>query len=171
MNKRRGDFEWLRAQIEAGRSVLDIADGLGLTTSAIYARLSRGGIPVRLSQPGLTGKFEEALDDVYTFIVEFKRSHGGVAPSYIEIMAGCDLVVTKSAVGRLLKELGKRGLVLLSPGCTRHIIVVGGEWRLWQDGQPCSHPGCLSHVLHRCEVCGRVAGWRDITPPRLRLYD
>lgn len=26
------------------------------------------------------------------------------------------------------------------------------------DGVPCSHPGCLSHVSHPCEGCGRVAG-------------
>ena len=27
------------------------------------------------------------------------------------------------------------------------------EW-----GEPCNHPGCLSHVTHPCEGCGRVAG-------------
>ncbi len=29
-----------------------------------------------------------------------------------------------------------------------------------KDGQPCSHPGCLSHVSYPCEGCGRVAGKR-----------
>jgi hypothetical protein len=24
--------------------------------------------------------------------------------------------------------------------------------------QPCAHPGCLSHVSHPCEGCGRTAG-------------
>jgi hypothetical protein len=24
-----------------------------------------------------------------------------------------------------------------------------------KDGEPCSHPGCASHVSHPCEVCGR----------------
>ena len=24
-----------------------------------------------------------------------------------------------------------------------------------KSGQPCSHPGCLSHISHPCEVCGR----------------
>ena len=28
----------------------------------------------------------------------------------------------------------------------------------WRDGEPCSHPGCLSHVSHPCEGCGRVGG-------------
>ena len=26
------------------------------------------------------------------------------------------------------------------------------------DGIPCSHPGCLNHVTHPCEGCGRIAG-------------
>jgi hypothetical protein len=32
--------------------------------------------------------------------------------------------------------------------------------RRWQlrDGEPCSHPGCLKHVTHPCEGCGRVGG-------------
>lgn len=27
-----------------------------------------------------------------------------------------------------------------------------------RDGEPCNHPGCLSHVIHPCEVCGRIGG-------------
>lgn len=27
-----------------------------------------------------------------------------------------------------------------------------------RDGEPCEHPGCLSHVSHPCEGCGRIAG-------------
>lgn len=29
-----------------------------------------------------------------------------------------------------------------------------------KDGEPCYHPGCLSHVTHPCEGCGRIAGRR-----------
>lgn len=25
-----------------------------------------------------------------------------------------------------------------------------------KDGGPCGHPGCLHHVTHPCEGCGRV---------------
>lgn len=25
------------------------------------------------------------------------------------------------------------------------------------DGEPCGHSGCLSHVTHPCEGCGRIA--------------
>lgn len=27
-----------------------------------------------------------------------------------------------------------------------------------KSGEPCTHKGCLNHVSHPCEVCGRVAG-------------
>ena len=25
-------------------------------------------------------------------------------------------------------------------------------------GEPCKHPGCLKHITHPCEGCGRYAG-------------
>lgn len=34
-----------------------------------------------------------------------------------------------------------------------------------RDGQPCS-PGCLSHVSHPCECCGRIAGRGDYHAPK-----
>lgn len=30
-------------------------------------------------------------------------------------------------------------------------------------GAPCEHPGCLSHLSHPCEGCGRVGGKGDVT--------
>jgi hypothetical protein len=27
-----------------------------------------------------------------------------------------------------------------------------------KDGEPCGHPGCLHHLTHPCEGCGRIAG-------------
>lgn len=39
-----------------------------------------------------------------------------------------------------------------------------------KDGEPCGHPGCLHHVTHPCEGCGRIAG-RTEKPekPRVRF--
>jgi hypothetical protein len=28
----------------------------------------------------------------------------------------------------------------------------------FRDGVPCEHPGCLSHISHPCEGCGRIGG-------------
>jgi hypothetical protein len=33
----------------------------------------------------------------------------------------------------------------------------------YSPGEPCRHPGCLSHVTHPCEGCGRIAG-QEIKP-------
>ena len=30
-----------------------------------------------------------------------------------------------------------------------------------KPGQPCKHPGCLAHVTHPCEGCGRTGGLYD----------
>lgn len=27
-----------------------------------------------------------------------------------------------------------------------------------KDGEPCGHPGCLHHITHPCEGCGRIGG-------------
>ena len=27
---------------------------------------------------------------------------------------------------------------------------------LHQDGVPCGHPGCASHLIHPCEACDRI---------------
>lgn len=29
---------------------------------------------------------------------------------------------------------------------------------LLRPGQPCRHPGCLHHISHPCEGCGRIGG-------------
>jgi hypothetical protein len=31
------------------------------------------------------------------------------------------------------------------------------------DGIPCSHIGCLNHLSHPCELCGRIGGIRKNT--------
>ena len=33
-----------------------------------------------------------------------------------------------------------------------------------RDGEPCRHPGCLSHISHPCEVCGRIGGTQMSAP-------
>ena len=38
-----------------------------------------------------------------------------------------------------------------------------GETVTLSSGEPCSHPGCLSHVSHPCEGCGRIEGRGEVT--------
>jgi len=37
-------------------------------------------------------------------------------------------------------------------------IQIEANLRTQKDGEPCSHRGCLSHITHPCEGCGRIAG-------------
>lgn len=30
-----------------------------------------------------------------------------------------------------------------------------------KDGQPCKHSGCLNHISHPCEGCGRIGGVKN----------
>jgi hypothetical protein len=39
-----------------------------------------------------------------------------------------------------------------------YIAEIFSEAPIYRDGQPCPHPGCLSHVSHPCEGCGRIGG-------------
>lgn len=43
--------------------------------------------------------------------------------------------------------------------------------REYRPGEPCAHPGCLNHVSHPCEGCGRIAGQYPTggPPPHLQL--
>lgn len=34
-----------------------------------------------------------------------------------------------------------------------------------RDGEPCNHKGCLCHISHPCEGCGRVGGKQRMTKP------
>lgn len=38
------------------------------------------------------------------------------------------------------------------------------EHMIRQDGEPCSHPGCKSHISHPCEGCGRIAACGEYIP-------
>ena len=35
----------------------------------------------------------------------------------------------------------------------------------YNDGQPCEHKGCLNHISHPCESCGRIAGKGVVLTP------
>lgn len=37
---------------------------------------------------------------------------------------------------------------------------------VYEDGQPCNHKGCLNHITHPCEGCGRIAGQGDVKLPK-----
>jgi len=39
---------------------------------------------------------------------------------------------------------------------------MSGRKRKFIPGVPCEHPGCLHHITHPCEGCGRIGGhWNN----------
>ena len=38
----------------------------------------------------------------------------------------------------------------------------------YKDGDPCNHPGCLNHVEHPCEKCGRTQARGEYTSSKAK---
>ena len=42
----------------------------------------------------------------------------------------------------------------------KNIIIIThplhGKCEYYPDGLPCKHNGCINHVTHKCEYCGRI---------------
>jgi hypothetical protein len=62
--------------------------------------------------------------------------------------------VTDWLVMGLDPSLSRTGYALMHVGFPKHPQDL-------PDGVPCQHPGCLSHVSHPCEECGRTGGLRS----------
>lgn len=46
-----------------------------------------------------------------------------------------------------------------------------GKKRELRPDEPCSHRGCLAHVSHPCEGCGRIAGQYVSGAGEIRTHD
>ena len=59
---------------------------------------------------------------------------------------------------------GKRGRVSMSASGEDARLLFNAleddDKKLLRDGEPCAHPGCLKHISHPCEGCGRIGGKR-----------
>jgi hypothetical protein len=66
----------------------------------------------------------------------------------LKILAGTD-----PAVAETLRAAG------IKPEHVEKVVVP--ERHVLRDGEPCTHPGCLRHLTHPCEGCGRVGGRRE----------
>lgn len=78
----------------------------------------------------MTPRFSrDLLDSVYEFIVDYKRQHDGVSPSYREIAAACGLK-GQSSVVCALNWLEEEGKIERNDGSHRLIRVPGGRWAM-----------------------------------------
>jgi len=67
-------------------------------------------------------------DQVFKFIVDYKREHDGLAPTVREIMRGVGVGSTSVVVYHLERLEGQGRIRLLGWGRSRGIMVVGGRW-------------------------------------------
>lgn len=66
---------------------------------------------------------------IYRWIVQYKRVHDGLSPTYREI--GIQFgIQSSSLVSYILSDLEHAGLIKINPGVGRGIRVVGGQWSM-----------------------------------------
>lgn len=51
-----------------------------------------------------------------------------------------------------------------------HILSEDHIFRIFYSGEKCLHFGCLSHISHPCEGCGRIGGRGDVLVTNNPLY-
>ena len=71
-------------------------------------------------------------EQIFAWIVAYKRTHDGNSPTLRELMSGCDLS-SLSVTYDCLRHLTAAGLIerQVSPstrGRSRHIVIIGGRW-------------------------------------------
>lgn len=68
----------------------------------------------------------DTREKVFDFIVSYKQAHDGLAPSYTEIMAACE-IKSRAHVHFVLNALHDDGIINKGDGY-RNLSVPGGRW-------------------------------------------
>ena len=74
-----------------------------------------------------------------------------------EILAGTDPAIAATLELAGIKPEHVEKAVVFPPDFPGMEINIHRR-QLLRDGEPCSHLGCLSHISHPCDGCGRVGG-------------
>ena len=80
------------------------------------------------------------VEQIYDFIVGFKRRHDGLSPTIREIQAKCGISTT-SMVTWLLRKLELQGKIKCMEAVARGIMVTGGVWSMDGGDKPSKHGG------------------------------
>ena len=73
-------------------------------------------------------KYVHNPEDIFDFIVRWKRNHDGNSPSLSQIMTHCK-ITSKSVVVYILEKLeSQQKIIRVGPKYERRIQVVGGRW-------------------------------------------
>jgi hypothetical protein len=133
---------------------------------------SRAWVILRLLELAIVGErsIEDVLGRIGKVVPEKVRlpkkiadvSIGGVAQEVVGTPALPPLGKAQSEDNNWRHEVFRKGDnsdIILKPrghGISTEALRIANL----KDGVPCGHAGCLSHVSHACEGCGRIAGRR-----------
>lgn len=110
----------------------------------------------------LTAKQKELL----TFIDEYIKKHGGVAPTYDEMAEACGLA-SKSGVLRMIRALEERGYIRRIEHRARAIEVLRLP-RAQDSGDPEQIVGCIMSMMERGAVTLRLHAPHESRDPTER---
>ncbi len=100
-----------------------IADEYDISRQRIYQILQQLGY----YRAGIRS-IDKRKQEVYEYIIEYKRAHDGCSPSGREIRDGCTKVGSWGQANALLRQLIKEDKLKKSNNNVRTIEVVGGMW-------------------------------------------
>ena len=75
-----------------------------------------------------TAEVETRIEQLFDFIVSYKREHDGIAPS-LRDMAEHMGITSTSHIAYFLRKLAKSGRIVIIPHLGRHISIPGGSWQ------------------------------------------
>lgn len=75
-----------------------------------------------------------SADDVFAYLVAYKRENDGRSPTVREIADGLGIPST-SIVAYHLKQLAADGRILINPAIARGISIPGGRWVYEPEGE------------------------------------
>jgi SOS-response transcriptional repressor LexA len=82
------------------------------------------------------GEVKHSRQAVYDYIVKFKKENDGNSPTVREIMQACN-IPSSSNTSYILNQLSEAGLIEITEGLSRGIMVVGGSWSLEDNHAIC----------------------------------
>lgn len=84
----------------------------------------------------MSQKDEASRENILAFVIQFKRIHDGMSPTFADICEGCS-IASQSTVWYHLRELARTGRIILGGKAkARTIRVPGGEW-IYRGQPPC----------------------------------
>ena len=110
--------------IKSGTTYREIANRFDISEQRVEQIASKNGV----SRIGSGRSRKHDLDEIFKFIVDFKRVNDGISPTLKEIGDSCN-ISSKCVVSNSLRRLERQGKIeLIGHKKSRMIKVIGGRW-------------------------------------------